>query len=182
MIYDAIVIGTGGVGSAALYHLAGRGARVLGIDRYAPGHHRGSSHGQTHIIRQAYSEHADYVPLLKRAFELWSELEEGRSEPLYHETGILQVGPADGAVLPGVLASAAEHDLAVESLTAAEAADRFPGFVVPDALSAVFEEQAGYLWSRIACGHKSSWPAATGRSCASAARSSAGSHPATGWS
>jgi len=145
MIYDAIVIGTGGVGSAALYHLARRGASVLGLDRFSPGHDRGSSHGQTRIIRKAYFEHPDYVPLLDRAYELWAELEQGRSEPLYHQTGLLQVGPADGLVLPGVLESAREHDLPVESLTAAEVTERFPGFVVPEALSAVFEEQAGYL-------------------------------------
>ncbi len=145
MIYDAIVIGCGGVGSAALYHLAGRGATVLGLDRFSPGHDRGSSHGQTRIIRRAYFEHPDYVPLLERAYQLWAELEAGWPEPLYHETGLLQVGPPDGKVLPGVLASAREHDLAVDSLTAEEVEDRFPGFVVPDSLSAVFEQGAGYL-------------------------------------
>ncbi len=73
--FDCIVLGTGGVGSAALYHLARRGVRVLGLDRFAPGHDRGSSHGQTRVIRLAYFEHPDYVPLLRRAFELWHELE-----------------------------------------------------------------------------------------------------------
>ena len=145
IIYDAIVIGCGGVGSATLYHLASRGATVLGLDAFPPGHDRGSSHGQTRIIRQAYFEHPDYVPLLKRAYELWAELEAGRPEPLYHETGLLQVGPPDGRVLPGVLASAREHDVAVEALTAEEVEDRFPGFAVPDSLSAVLEQGAGYL-------------------------------------
>ena len=74
-MYDAIVIGAaGGVGSAAMFHLASRGARVLGFDRFPPGHDRGSSHGRTRIIRQAYYEHPDYVPLLVRAYQLWDEL------------------------------------------------------------------------------------------------------------
>ena len=69
--YDVIVIGTGGIGSAAAFHLARRGARVLGLDRFPGGHAHGSSHGETRIIRKAYFEHADYVPLLERAYVLW---------------------------------------------------------------------------------------------------------------
>src|SRR5689334_20329602 len=109
--YDVIVLGVGGVGSSALDHLARRGLRVLGLDRFPPGHDRGSSHGQTRLIRQAYFEHPDYVPLLKRAYELWADLSERTSQTLYHEVGILQAGPADGEVVPGVLASARQHKL-----------------------------------------------------------------------
>lgn len=143
--YDAIVLGTGGVGSAALFHLARRGLRVLGIDRFAPGHDRGSSHGETRIIRQAYFEHPDYVPLLLRAYELWAELEALSGQQLFHQVGLLQVGPRDGAVVSGVLHSAKLHDLKVEELTAVETQRRFPGFVVPPELSSVFEPRAGYL-------------------------------------
>jgi monomeric sarcosine oxidase len=143
--YDAIVLGTGGVGSAALFHLARHGLRVLGIDRFTPGHDRGSSHGETRIIRQAYFEHPDYVPLLLRAYELWAELEELTGENLFHQVGLLQVGPRDGAVVSGVLESARQHRLAVEELTAGEAERRFTGFVVPPELTGVFEPQAGYL-------------------------------------
>jgi sarcosine oxidase len=144
-IYDAIVLGTGGVGSAALFHLARRGLRVLGIDRFTPAHDRGSSHGETRIIRQAYFEHPDYVPLLLRAYELWAELEELSGEQLFHQVGLLQVGPRDGAVVSGVLKSAEQHGLAVEELTARESERRFPGFVVPPELTGVFEPRAGYL-------------------------------------
>jgi sarcosine oxidase len=143
--YDCIVIGTGGVGSAALYHLARRGARVLGIDRFPPGHDRGSSHGETRIIRLAYFEHPNYVPLLRRAYRLWAELAERCGQPLYNETGLLQVSHPHGEVVPGVLRSAREHGLAVEALTAAEVEHRFPGFRVPDSMTAVFERGAGYL-------------------------------------
>ncbi len=143
--YDAIVLGTGGVGSAALFHLARRGARALGIDRFAPGHDRGSSHGQTRLIRQAYYEHTDYVPLVLRAFELWHELEQLAGETLYNQVGLLQIGPAGGEVLSGVRASAQRHRLKIEELSARESAARFGGFHVPAFCQAIFEERAGYL-------------------------------------
>jgi sarcosine oxidase len=143
--FDCIVLGTGGVGSAALYHLARRGAWVLGIDRFEPGHDRGSSHGDTRIIRQAYFEHSDYVPLLLRAYELWEELSRLSGLQLYREVGLLQVGPPGGVVVPGVVGAARRHDLPVEELTAAEAEARFPGFRVPHGLAAVFERRAGFL-------------------------------------
>ncbi len=142
---DVIVLGVGGVGSAALYHAARRGAKVLGIERFAPPHDRGSSHGQTRIIRQAYFEHPDYVPLLQRAYALWRALEEQTGRKLYHAVGLLEVGPPQGVVLPGVLQSAAQHNLKVETLSAEEARRRFPAFQVPEEFGAVFEQDAGYL-------------------------------------
>jgi len=143
--YDAIVLGTGGVGSAALYHLAKRGLRVLGIDRFSSGHDRGSSHGETRIIRQAYFEHPDYVPLLLRAYELWAELEQLTNQKLLHQVGLLQIGPPQGAVVSGVLESARRHGLEVDKLAAHEIASRFPGFHVPEGFVGVFERKAGYL-------------------------------------
>ncbi len=143
--YDVIVLGTGGVGSAAAFHLARRGAKVLGLDRFPGGHDKGSSHGETRIIRKAYFEHTDYVPLLNRAYDLWAELEQRSSEQLYHEVGLLEIGPPDGVVVPGVLASARQHQLTVDELTEREVAERFPAFVVPDGSVAVFEQHAGYL-------------------------------------
>ena len=101
--YDCIVAGVGGAGSSALFHLASRGCKVLGLDRFSPGHDRGSSHGDTRIIRMAYYEHPDYVPLLKQAHRLWDQLEELRGEKLRYETGLLQAGPAAGFIVEGVL-------------------------------------------------------------------------------
>src|SRR6185312_12126452 len=124
--YDAIVLGTGGVGSAALFHLARRDVRVLGLDRFPPGHDRGSSHGATRIIRQAYFEHADYVPIVLRSYDLWSELEELCGEQLYHGVGLLQIGPRDGEVVPGVRASARLHGLDLEDVSPREFPIRFP--------------------------------------------------------
>ncbi|HEV3022221.1 MAG TPA: N-methyl-L-tryptophan oxidase [Pirellulales bacterium] len=145
MSYDAIVLGTGGVGGAALCHLARRGARVIGLDRFDPGHDRGSSHGVTRIIRQAYYEHPDYVPLVLRAYELWAELSRQCGIALVSEVGLLQVGPPDGEVLGGVLASAARYGLDVERLEARAILARWPGFRVGDALAGVFERRAGFL-------------------------------------
>jgi sarcosine oxidase len=143
--YDVIVLGTGGVGSAAAYHVARRGAKVLGIDRFPGGHDRGSSHGQTRVIRQAYFEHPGYVPLLLRAYELWRDLEQVSGVDLLHQVGLLQVGPPDGVVIRGVLESASRHSLAVQQLTAEEAHRRFPGFRVAEGYAGVFEPAAGYL-------------------------------------
>src|SRR5689334_20633262 len=137
--YDVIVLGSGGVGSAAAYHLARRGAKVLGIDQFAGGHDRGSSHGETRVIRQAYFEHPDYVPLLLRAYELWRELEEAVGVDLLHQVGLLQVGPPSGLVVSGVLAAARQHGLAVEELSASQTESRFPGFRVPEDSVGVFE-------------------------------------------
>lgn len=143
--YDVIVLGTGGVGSAATYHAARRGLKTLGIDRHHPPHDRGSSHGQTRVIRQAYFEHPDYVPLVLRAYELWRDLERETGQELLTVTGLLQAGPGAGSVLAGVRASARQHGLAVEELSASAAALQFPGVRIPDDWSCAFEPAAGYL-------------------------------------
>ena len=143
--YDVIVLGAGGVGSAAAFHLARRRARVLALDRFGPAHDRGSSHGRTRVIRQAYFEHADYVPLLQRAYALWAEMEEMRKEALFHRVGLLETGPAHGAIVPGVLEAARLHGLEVESLSAEETGRRYPMFRIPEDHAAVFEKNAGYL-------------------------------------
>lgn len=142
---DVIVIGCGGVGSAALYHLARRGVKALALDRFPPGHDRGSSHGETRIIRQAYFEHPDYVPLCRMSYDLWDTLSSEWGRPLRHETGLLQVGPEHGVVVQGVLGSAREHGLEIERLTRSDVDARFPGFVVPEGMCGVFEQRAGYL-------------------------------------
>ncbi len=144
--FDVIVLGTGGIGSAALSALARCAeARVLGLDQFPPAHDRGSSHGQTRLIRQAYFEHPDYVPLVLRSYQLWNELSERRGVRLFRETGLLQVGPAGGAVVGGVIASAQRHNLAIDPMTADEVERRWPGFVVPEGLGGVYEPCAGVL-------------------------------------
>ena len=144
-VYDVIVLGTGGIGSAVVSHLACRGARVLGLDQFPPAHDRGSSHGQTRMIRQAYYEHPDYVPLSLRAYELWAALSERRGKQLFFQTGVLQIGAPDGIVVPGVIASARHHGLRIEQLSPADIVGRFPGFAVPESFVGVYEPVAGYL-------------------------------------
>ncbi len=143
--YDCIVLGVGAVGSAALSQLASRGARTLGLERFEPGHDRGSSHGHTRAIRLAYFEHPDYVPLLRRSFELWRALDQRASQPLYVETGVLEAGPVAGELIEGVLRSAADHDLEVQELDSAALAKRFPGVRLPKDMRALFEPIGGYL-------------------------------------
>src|SRR6187200_1535200 len=101
--YDVVVCGLGVMGSAALHQLARRGTRVLGIDRFPPGHDRGSSHGETRIIRLAYWEHPSYVPLLRRSYDLWRELETAARRRLLHITGIAEIGTPDGTLVAGTL-------------------------------------------------------------------------------
>jgi sarcosine oxidase len=140
-----MVLGTGGVGSAALYHLAQRGVNVLGLDRFPPGHDRGSSHGHTRVIRLAYFEHPDYVPLLQRTFELWEDLQQRCGDTLYVQTGVLEIGPPDGDIVPGVLAAARQHALHVEELSSVELHRRFAGIRAPEAWVGVYEARGGYL-------------------------------------
>ncbi len=143
--YDAIVLGTGGVGSAPLWHLARRGKKVLGLDMFPPGHDRGSSHGESRVIRQAYFEHPDYVPLVLKSYELWAELEEVTKQQLFFPTGLLQVGPPEGTVIQGVRAAARQHGLELHELNPSELSQRFPQFNLSASDAAVFETKAGYL-------------------------------------
>ncbi len=145
MNWDVIVVGLGGVGSAAAYHLSRAGKRVLGIDQYPPVHAHGSSHGKTRIIRQAYFEHSDYVPLLRRAYVLWDDLCEQTNERLFVRTGLVEMGPSDGVVIPGVLRSAREHNLEVEEISVDEVHRRWPQLAAACQMQAVIEANAGYL-------------------------------------
>ncbi|MCA9906474.1 MAG: N-methyl-L-tryptophan oxidase, partial [Anaerolineae bacterium] len=143
--YDVIVIGLGGMGSAALYQLARRGLKVLGIERFDIGHEYGSSHGLTRIIRLAYYEHPSYVPLMRRAYELWTQIEAETGEKLYYQTGSIDAGPEDSSVFAGSLQSCVQHGLDHEVLTAAQLSERFPGYRFPGETLAVFQPQGGLL-------------------------------------
>lgn len=143
--YDTIVLGLGGMGSAAACHLARRGRRVLGLDQFGPAHSRGSSHGHTRIIRTAYYEHPAYVPLVRHAFDRWFELEQLTGRTLLLPADCLGLGPPHGEVVTGVCQSAAEHGLHVETLTAPEVAYRYPAFRPPDDYLGVVEHKAGIL-------------------------------------
>jgi sarcosine oxidase len=142
---DVIVAGLGAHGSSAAYHLASRGASVLGFDRFARGHTLGSSGGLSRIIRLSYYEHPDYVPLLQRAWTLWRELERASGEHLLTATGGLYAGAPEGELVAGALASARRHGLEHEVLDAAQLRTRYPLFEWPDGWQGLFERQAGWL-------------------------------------
>lgn len=144
--YDVIVLGTGGMGSAALMHLALKGKKVLGLEQYSPAHALGSSHGQSRIIRLAYFEDPAYVPLLRRAYELWADLEQRTGTTLLLKTGGLMAGDANSVVVTGALSSAKEHGLPYELLSAADIRRRF---LVMQPLAdewGVYEPDAGALF------------------------------------
>jgi sarcosine oxidase len=143
--FDVVVCGLGVMGSAALRELSRRGLRALGIDRFAPGHDRGSSHGATRIIRLDYFEHPSYVPLLRRAYELWHELEQSSGQKLIHITGIVEIGAPDGVLITGVLASIRQHSLRHELLCAEDLTRRFPAFHLPFQYQAVVQPDGGFL-------------------------------------
>ena len=130
------------MGSAALHHLARRGKRVLGLERFDLLHEQGSSHGLTRIIRLAYFEHPDYVPLLRRAYELWRELEAEAGEQLLYVTGIVEGGER---ILDGVLRSCAEHEISHEVLKGSEVARRFPAYRLPAEMEVAFQPDGGFV-------------------------------------
>lgn len=143
--YDAIVIGLGGMGSAAAYQLASRGERVLGLERFTPAHDRGSSHGRSRIIRQAYFEGPDYVPLLLRAYELWGQIERETDTDLLTVTGGLMLGPPGSTTVEGSRLSAQRWDLQHEMLDASEITKRFPTLRPEPEAVGLFEAKAGFL-------------------------------------
>jgi sarcosine oxidase len=143
--FDIAVIGLGVMGSAALAALARRGGRAVGIDRFAPGHSRGSSHGATRVIRLGYFEHPSYVPLVRAAYPLWRELEARSGAPLLTITGILEMGAARSELVAGTLQSARLHGLPHEVLDAAGVMKRFPAFRLPDDFIGVFQPDGGVL-------------------------------------
>jgi sarcosine oxidase len=145
MRYDAIVVGVGGMGSAAVYELARRGLRVLGLEQLEIPHDRGSSHGVNRIIRLAYWEHPAYVPLLRRAYELWRALETLRGEQLLYITGSLDGGRTDSKTVVGSLRSCKVHKLAHELLPAPEVNRRFPGYRLAPDMMAVLQPEGGFV-------------------------------------
>jgi sarcosine oxidase len=152
MTYDVVVVGLGAMGSATAYHLARRGYRVLGVDRFGPGHSNGSSHGDSRIIRELYYEHPLYVPLVRRAYDLWIELEAESDSTLMHLTGGLMLGRPEAGVVAGSRAAAIEHHIPYEELPAREIRRRFPVLEPPDDFVGIWDGRAGYLEPETATG------------------------------
>lgn len=145
--YDVIVVGVGGIGSAAIYHLARCGLDVLGLERYNIPNAMGSSHGGTRMIRKAYHENPEYVPLLDRSYELWRELDTGYDRDLLYTTGSLTGGHPDSEMVTEAKEACEAHGIEYDTYDGTELADRFPGFDLPETYEAVFQSEGGFLWA-----------------------------------
>jgi len=145
--FDCIVIGVGGMGSSTLYNLAKRGRRVLGLEQFDIPHAEGSSHGVNRIIRLAYYEHPSYVPLLRRAYELWSEIESVTGEQLLYKTGSIDTAPSGHEVFEGSLESCLLHDIPHRVLNHAQINEQFPGYQLPPGHMGLLQEDGGFVLS-----------------------------------
>ena len=148
--HDVIVVGVGSMGAAACYHLAKRGARVLGIDSQSVPNTNSSYNGDTRVIRLSYQEHPDYVPLLRDAYQLWEEIEQDTGEKLLHKTGVLYMGFPDGEAISGVKLASKTHNLPCFTLTHDELARQFPQFTLSAGMVGALEPEGGYLLSELA--------------------------------
>jgi sarcosine oxidase len=144
--FDVAIVGLGATGSAAAWHLASRGLRVLGIDRHTPPHHYGSSHGHARIIREAYFEHPQYVPMVQRAYTLWDGLAAETGTDLSIRTGGLMIGPEQGELVSGAMRSAQLHQLPCALWSAAEVRERVPALSPAQDMVGLWEPRAGVLF------------------------------------
>ena len=149
-MYDAIVVGVGGMGSAASYHLACSGCKVLGLEQFGVPHAFGSSHGSTRIIRLAYSEGNEYVPLLRSAYRYWRELEDVSGKSILHVTGGLDIGTENSWTIQGSRESCVRHGLDFEYVDGTEVNQRYPGYRLSPSMRAIFQPNGGYLLSEAA--------------------------------
>jgi sarcosine oxidase len=143
--YDVIVAGVGAHGSAALWHLARRGVRVLGLEQFELGHGLGSSHGETRVFRFAYNEGAFYVPMMRAAFAHWQDLDRRCADTLVHITGTLEMAPVGEGTVERCVAACQAYDLSYEVLGAAEIKARYPAFDLPPGYHGIWQPEGGFI-------------------------------------
>jgi sarcosine oxidase len=143
--FDVAVLGVGGIGSAACYHLARTGLRVVGIEQFSIPHSRGSSHGVTRILREGLHENETYVPLVRRALELWRELEKTSGTQLFYQTGSLDIGLPGSSIVVGSLNSCQRWSIPHETFAASELRRRYPVLRIYDEMVAVFQPNSGFV-------------------------------------
>ncbi|MED4015663.1 N-methyl-L-tryptophan oxidase [Sutcliffiella cohnii] len=146
-IFDVIIVGAGSMGMATGYFLAKRGVKTLLIDSFDPPHHNGSHHGSTRIIRHAYGEGSQYVPLLLRAQVLWEQLEKESNTTLFEKTGVLGIGPRDSAFINETIESANTHGLPLNVMSSTEMMEKWTGLDVPNHFVGCYEPLSGILYS-----------------------------------
>jgi len=150
MKFDVAVVGLGAMGAAALFHLAQRGLKVIGLERFHQGHDRGSSHGESRAIRLGYFEHPSYVPLARRAYENWAMLERLSGESVLTKTGVLEIGKPGSVIFKGSLEASRLHGLEHDVLDAAAVRSRHPQFALPEGYMAVWQPDGGFLRPELA--------------------------------
>lgn len=143
--YDVIVIGVGSMGASACYHLAKQGHKVLGLEQFDIPHELGSHAGQSRIIRKAYGEASDYVPLLERAYENWRTLESETGEQVYYETGLVYFGAKSESFLETVKQSSKQYNIPVNQLSETDCLKKYPQFNLPANFERLEEPKAGLL-------------------------------------
>ncbi|HEV8284005.1 MAG TPA: N-methyl-L-tryptophan oxidase [Chitinophagaceae bacterium] len=143
--FDVIVIGVGSMGSSACYYLSQRGYKILGLEQFDIVHEFGAHAGQSRIIRKAYFENSNYVPLLERAYENWKALEAEANTQLYFQTGLLYFGSPSDLLIKGIKQSAALYNIPLENLTSSSATKRFPPFKIPNDFEVLLEPDAGFV-------------------------------------
>jgi len=143
--FDVIVIGVGSMGSSACYYLSKKGYKILGLEQFSISHEFGSHAGQSRIIRKAYFENADYVPLLERAYQNWKALEEETGTKIYHPTGLVYFGPHSHSLIEGVKQSASLYDIELSTFNPEETSKKFPWFKTPNNFETLYEPDAGFV-------------------------------------
>ncbi|NKI31825.1 N-methyl-L-tryptophan oxidase [Croceivirga thetidis] len=143
--FDVIVIGVGSMGSSTCYHMAKRGYKVLGLEQFDIPHELGSHAGQTRIIRKSYGEATNYVPLLERAYENWSTLEEETGTQVFFKNGMVYFGTPDSPFLQTVKESSVQYNIPINQLSAEECREKYPQFNLPSNFERLEEPNAGFL-------------------------------------
>ncbi|XP_031632803.1 uncharacterized protein LOC116346742 isoform X2 [Contarinia nasturtii] len=151
MIFDLVVIGSGSVGSAAAFYATKAGLKVLAIDSGNPPHDQASHHGETRLIRHAYGEGLQYVPMVLRAQQLWYELKQLGGKRIMHKCGLIT--PDDGKFIGNVIESARKYNLPLEILPSSAVMQRWPQINMPNDYIGVFEADSGYLKCETAISH-----------------------------
>ena len=143
--FDYIVIGVGSMGSSTCYHLAKSGATVLGIEQFELAHERGAHSGQSRIVRKAYFEHPDYIPLLERAYQNWQEIEKVSGNKMYHETGIFYAGPIGHTIIESIRTAAAQYEIPLLDGRNGDQLEILPLFDLSEGYEWIYEPEAGFV-------------------------------------
>jgi sarcosine oxidase len=143
--FDYIVIGVGSMGSSTCYHLAKSGARVLGIEQFELAHEKGAHSGQSRIVRKAYFEHPDYIPLLKRAYQNWEEIERVSGKKVYHQTGLFYTAPQGHPIIENIRDAAKRYKIPLMDCAQQDEISILPLFSVPDDYEWIYEPEAGFV-------------------------------------